>query len=135
MCTIRSFRKMVFLALAFTLTLAGGAAFAVDDSETFELTVRHGDLDLYSAEGARKLYYRLSRATKDACNVGRGEKIGSFRFAREARQCYLDTLQSALSQLDSEVLALMKPGAAEEREMISKLVANRQTPRAADSDS
>ena len=66
------------------------------------VVVRYADLNLGAAEGAKTLYARLSSAANAAC--GGAQYRVDLRTDRAYRMCYEQTLDEAVTKIDSQQL-------------------------------
>ena len=91
------------LAIGITLPAIGLAA-APSQFEVVSVKVSYADLNIHSESGAKVLYSRLKRASKEVCDVGSYQDHGSFSVARKAKTCYRDALSKAVGHIDSDAL-------------------------------
>lgn len=63
--------------------------------------------ELASIEGRAALQHRIERAAKYVCGPLGAREAGGLRLAARNRQCYTNAVDSALSQLQFEKLAVM----------------------------
>jgi len=68
------------------------------------ISVSFADLNIQNEAGARALYTRLQRATKSVCGVESYRELGSLSRVSQAEQCYVETLNEAVSKIDSAEL-------------------------------
>ena len=86
---------------AFGLPLAANAA-APSQFENVSVTVSYSDLNIDNADGARVLYARLQRATREACNVESLKVVGSVRRYAQSMDCYRAALETAVQDVDND---------------------------------
>jgi UrcA family protein len=95
---------LVLVALGFGLTAPAGATVArvnPNDEQTARTTVKYGDLDLKTHEGADALYSRLSVAATRVCDDIMEPYV---RLTRTYRECRDDALSSAVQEIDSPLV-------------------------------
>lgn len=78
--------------------------------DTNSITVSYADLNIESAEGARVLYTRLKRASREACDVHTLTVAGSVRRVAQAQACYREALSEAVEEIDSDALTKIHAG-------------------------
>ncbi|MFQ5609823.1 MAG: UrcA family protein [Woeseiaceae bacterium] len=83
-------------------TTAGAAA--PSQYEFAKISVSYADLNINNDAGARVLYARLRQASEKVCSVEPYRELGSLSRVAKAEQCYQDTLEEAVSRIDSEAL-------------------------------
>ena len=66
--------------------------------------VSYDDLNLEQTSGARTLYIRLQRASKEACGVENYNIIGSARVVLDMKRCYREALAESIKRIDSSQL-------------------------------
>jgi len=66
--------------------------------------VNYADLNVEKKAGAKQLYRRLQQASKRVCGVESLTVIGSVREMSRAKNCYRDSLDSAVAEIDSATL-------------------------------
>ena len=93
----------IALAVVIGLSLSATAA-ATSQLERVSVKVNYQDLDIDSQQGATRLYRRLKRASRAACDVQSLKIAGSVRNHASASRCYQSALDSAVSKIDSEAL-------------------------------
>jgi UrcA family protein len=87
---------------------AAASASAPVSFDSDKVVVSYADLDIDSKAGAQSLYWRLKRASALACDAD-----GSRRPLREmtaAKNCYMDTLDELVSEIDSDLLTEIHAG-------------------------
>jgi len=101
----RTFQSFItaFAVFVIGMPLAANAA-APSQFEDVSVKVSYSDLNIDSIEGARVLYSRLQRATRQACNVQSLKVVGSVRAHAKTLQCYEEALKSAVQRVDSDTL-------------------------------
>ena len=82
---------------------AAGAA-APSQFEIAKISVSYADLNIQNDAGARVLYARLQKASEKVCSVEPYRELGSLSRVAQAEQCYHDTLDEAVSRIDSDAL-------------------------------
>lgn len=70
----------------------------VDRGSTQSITVHYGELDLSKAQGLEVLYKRIKRAARFVC--GSDHSPLTMSRARHATECYQDTLEDAVRQVN-----------------------------------
>ena len=77
--------------------------------EDVSVIVSYSDLDIHSEAGAKELYVRLKRASKQACNVDfyMQSALGDLS---KAKACYRDALDKAVASVDSDSLTDIHSG-------------------------
>ena len=86
------------------MTAPAGATVArvnPNDEQTARTTVKYGDLDLKTHEGADALYSRLSVAATRVCDDIMEPYV---RLTRTYRECRDDALSSAVQEIDSPLV-------------------------------
>ncbi len=68
------------------------------------ISVSFADLNIQNEAGARVLYTRLQRATKSVCGVESYRELGSLSRVAAVELCYVETLNEAVSKIDSAEL-------------------------------
>ena len=96
-------RNVVVLMLSVLLPTAAIAA-APSPFDENSITVSYADLDVDSEAGARTLYTRLRSAAERVCGVGSHLKLGSLAATIEAKDCYTESLDRAVAEIDNEQL-------------------------------
>ncbi len=91
---------IVIMALGTPVTLSADDQSAVK-GKTVKVT--YADLNLQKQEGAKILYRRLERASKQVCELSKKYQ-GIPGHMRNARQCYKLTLTDAVEEIDNELL-------------------------------
>lgn len=69
-----------------------------DRGSTQSITIHYGELDLSKAQGLEVLYKRIKRAARFVCGSDRSPLTTSR--ARHAMECYQDTLEDAVRQVN-----------------------------------
>ena len=90
---------VVMIGLPLTATAAAPSQF-----EKVSVKVNYQDLNIESYSGASKLYKRLQRASRTACDVQSLRVAGSVRRHAAASRCYRDALDAAVRSVDSDAL-------------------------------
>ena len=85
------------------------AAGTISYIEVGKASVSYADLNLESEEGARMLYRRLKRASKQVCSAPSGS-LEAILAVHEIRRCYLDTLSNAVDNIDNDDLTRIHAG-------------------------
>ena len=75
-----------------------------------EEKVNYADLNVEKEAGAKQLYRRLQQASKRVCGVESLTVIGSVREMSKARNCYRDSLDSAVAKVNSKALSKIHKG-------------------------
>ena len=101
-------QRAVVIGTVFALMLVGfwqtAIAAAPSQFESERITVSYADLNIHSAAGARVLYARLKAASKSVCDVESYRELGSLSRVAEAESCYAETLEEAVTEIDSAAL-------------------------------
>lgn len=107
----RNRRYSIVAALA-VIALTGPAVAAADGAKSEKTAVKvvFEDLNIHSEAGARILYARLKRASREACNVGTLLETGGLRRSVAASACYEAALSKAVERIDSETLQEIHAG-------------------------
>ena len=96
------------VAAVFALMLVGfwqtAVAAAPSQFESDRIAVSYADLNIHSEAGARALYRRLQNASESVCQVDSYRELGSLSRVAEAESCYAETLEEAVTQIDSKAL-------------------------------
>ena len=71
--------------------------------ENVSVKVSYADLDIHSEAGAKVLYSRLKRASKQACSLDPYLE-GGLSERSKAKACYRDALDKAVTSIDSQSL-------------------------------
>jgi len=66
--------------------------------------VSFDDLNLERASAARTLYFRLQRASKQACGVENFNIVGSARVVSDMQRCYKEALAASIKRIDNSQL-------------------------------
>lgn len=97
--------KMNAVVLMFAVMLPTAViAAAPSPFDENSITVSYADLDVDSAAGARTLYTRLRSAAEQVCDVGSHLKLGSLAATAVAKDCYRESLDRAVAEIDNEQL-------------------------------
>ena len=101
----RTFQSFItaFAVFVIGLPLATQAA-SPSQFEEISVKVKYSDLNINSVEGAKVLYARLQRATRQACNVQSLKIAGSVRNHVMTLKCYEAALDNAVQKVDSDAL-------------------------------
>lgn len=99
-------RTTLYAALATLAVALPGMAAANAPSANVpdEVQVAFDDLNIHSDAGARILYARLKKASREVCQLRPVRETGDLRYTSKARACYSETLTSAVSKIDSKAL-------------------------------
>ncbi len=89
------------IGLALLLVASAGTPSQLD---TISVKVSYDDLNINSEAGARVLYARLQSASERVCGVGSILEKGSLSATHGAKTCYLETLDEAVVEIDSDAL-------------------------------
>ena len=95
--------------LATIIVVALGAptiasAGAKSDLQGVSVKVSYADLNLEKQAGAKTLYRRLQKASRQACDVRGLNNAGSLRRITETKKCYAEALTAAVKKLDNVLL-------------------------------
>jgi UrcA family protein len=96
-------RTTVLLMTALVLPLAGYAA-APHQLDDVSVKVSYADLNIDNEAGAKVLYWRLQSAAEQVCESGSHLKLGSLAASARAKECYLETLDKAVAEIDHDNL-------------------------------
>ena len=96
-----SFLLAISFGLSLPLTALAGSPSHID---TAAVNVSFSDLNIDNTAGAKILYARLQRASKEVCGVGSHVDVRSLTETRKARDCYEKALSAAVDKIDSERL-------------------------------
>jgi UrcA family protein len=101
-----------FTALVLGIVGVPLAAVAALSSEyvTEEASVTYDDLDIHSVAGARVLYARLRRASREVCDMDSAFSTHQLPDLADAKRCYRETLDNAVATFDSEELRTVHAG-------------------------
>ena len=69
-----------------------------------KVSVSFADLNIENAAGARVLYSRLQQASETVCSFKSYRELGSLSRVAATEQCYVETLNEAVSKIDSAAL-------------------------------
>lgn len=89
--------------ITFGLPLSASAASPTQIEKT-SVTVTFEDLNIRTEAGAKSLYARLQRASRQACDF-RSSGLKSIRETTESRRCYKATLEAAVQEIDNDKLS------------------------------
>lgn len=78
--------------------------------DTTAVSVNYQDLDIRSRDGAVELYSRLKRASRKACDYRSSQRVMSVREIAEARECYNNSLDAAVTSIASDALTRVHSG-------------------------
>ena len=93
------------LAISFGLSLPLTAlAASPSHIDTAAVNVSFADLNIDNTAGAKILYVRLQRASKEVCGIGSHVDVRSLTETRKARECYEKALSTAVDRIDSDSL-------------------------------
>lgn len=93
---------VLIVALALPLTVYAAAPSHIDD---VSVKVSYADLNIDNAAGAKMLYSRLRNAAEQVCGVGSHMKLGSLAAKVRAKECYKESLDKAIAEIDHEQLS------------------------------
>lgn len=68
------------------------------------IPVSYADLNLKNEAGARVLYSRLRRASRQACGVESYKNAGSISIKADMQRCYRNTLTASVRKIDRDEL-------------------------------
>jgi UrcA family protein len=91
------------LAVAAAVVLAAPSALAANNDNVFKATVRYGDIDLSSGQGAAHLYSRLQDAVRFVCGDTAGNPI-HIEDWQIFHACEQEALERAVEQIDRPAL-------------------------------
>ena len=80
------------------------AAASPTQLDVSKVSVSFADLNIENTAGARVLYSRLQQASETVCSVESYREVGSLARVAAAEQCYVETLNKAVSKIDSAEL-------------------------------
>jgi len=95
------------LATIIVITLSAPAIALADAKSELKgksVKVSFADLDLNKQEGAKTLYRRLQRASKQVCGLRGLRKMGAVKQISETRQCYSEVLTGAVEKIDNRLV-------------------------------
>ena len=98
---------LALLGLGIPALAVAGAPSQLDD---LSIKVSYADLNIANEQGARVLYTRLQRASRDACDVQSLTVAGSVRRVALAQECYHETLSNAVEKIGSDALTEIHTG-------------------------
>ncbi|MDJ0941580.1 MAG: UrcA family protein [Woeseiaceae bacterium] len=98
-------RKTIVAAMS-ALLLAAIAAPAHASSSPLgaSISVSFADLNIHNEAGAKVLYARLQRASASVCELDTFRELGSLARVADAESCYAETLDKAVTRIDSDAL-------------------------------
>lgn len=106
-----TFRLGSAVLLTLALLVAPPAlADAAKKGDDVKVRVVFGDLNIHEQSGAKALYARMKRASRQACGVDSYRRLGSLKRVRDAQLCYDDVLQKFVSRIDSAALRALHNG-------------------------
>jgi len=92
---------LIVLGLSSWATAIAASPSQFEDSA---ISVSFADLNIQNSAGAKVLYSRLQQASESVCNVESFTELGSLSRLAEAEACYTETLNEAVSKIDSDAL-------------------------------
>jgi len=92
---------LIVLGLSSSATAIAASPSQFEDSA---ISVSFADLNIQNSAGAKVLYSRLQQASESVCNVESFTELGSLSRLAEAEACYTETLNEAVSKIDSDAL-------------------------------
>lgn len=92
---------LTIIAMGLPLACAAAGPGTLDETRVY---VSYSDLNIKSKDGARELYSRLKRASRQACDYRSSQHVMSVREIAEARECYRESLDAAVRNIDSDTL-------------------------------
>lgn len=95
--------------LALSIPVSGIAS-APGEPDADKIRISFADLNIHNEAGARVLYGRLQRASELACSVDSYRILGSLERVAKTRQCYEETLDEFVAQVDSAALKKIHAG-------------------------
>jgi UrcA family protein len=100
-----------FAALLVPIVLAGASPAAADSAAAAgmhrQVTVRYGDLDLASSEGAAVLYQRLHKAARTVCGASEIYERRDLQRVYAHRECYERVLSATVQKVSHPILAAL----------------------------
>ncbi len=101
-------QRAIVVGGVFALMLVGfwqtALAAAPTQIESDRVTVSYADLNIHSSAGAAVLYSRLKAASETVCSVESYRELGSLSRVAETENCYSETLDEAVAEIDSAAL-------------------------------
>ena len=97
---------LVMVAIAAPAT---AYAAAPSQFENTSVKVSYSDLDIQTEAGAKVLYARLKRASRQACGFEPYKRFGLGELSK-AKACYREALDKAVTSIDSDSLRGMHSG-------------------------
>ena len=94
----------------FLASMANVVAGPGQESDDEEITVSYADLNIANEAGAKVLYRRLKSAAKEACGVESLHNHGSVTGMAVALECYEETLDELVAEIDSAPLQEIHAG-------------------------
>ncbi|MBT8078977.1 MAG: UrcA family protein [Gammaproteobacteria bacterium] len=109
---VNNFRKSVIIASLTGLLAVPAAAVADNAVKTQDsaIKVSYADLNIRSKQGISALYKRLQNASEELCGPLSYSKAGNLNLLTQNRQCYQETLSSAVDKVGSEALSELHNG-------------------------
>ena len=102
---LNSTASMLSAALfAVIFAVSGGTALAADPSQPLTKTVRYGDLNLDSEQGAKVLYARMRSAARDVCSPLEGLDMSRRRLWQT---CFDNAVANAVVQVDKTMVSAL----------------------------
>ena len=105
--------RQLIAGASLVLFLAGMAnvvASPAHEVDADRIKVSFADLNINREEGARVLYRRLQTAAEDACGVDSLYVLGSVERVAATRECYRETMDELVAQIDSAALKKVHAG-------------------------
>ena len=105
--------KKSAVVVAAAIVLASPAAVlaaAPSQIENVSTTVNFSDLNLNSEAGAKALYRRLQRASREVCGVESLKTVGSVSRLQRSNSCYREALSKAVADIDNDNLTRIHAG-------------------------
>ena len=93
----------LMLAIGIAIPAVGSAA-TPDQIDAAAVKVSYAGLDIESKAGAKTLYSRLKKASAQVCGIESYTTVRSLSVRRNARDCYVDTLEGSVREIDSDAL-------------------------------
>jgi len=101
----RKFRSCIAIMLATGLATPLVGLAASPTQLDAPITVSYSDINVDTVSGAKSLYSRLQRASKEYCGVESYGTVRSLPTLVDARACYAQTLSDAVASFDSVTLS------------------------------
>lgn len=102
--------KKIMLTGILALLVIGFGTAAASPFEAERVSVSFADLNIENDAGARVLYARLKQASKKVCKVDSYRNTGTLLRTSESRQCYAETLDNAVAEINSAALRRIHSG-------------------------